>query len=90
MLRKSSGSVSVSSFTVIELKNLISIGFGILSGFIRQHPRDMGKPEIESFLTHLVFERKVSTPTQNPAFNALLFLYREEMELKSNRPVIPS
>ncbi|PLY14447.1 MAG: hypothetical protein C0631_11355 [Sedimenticola sp.] len=90
MLRKSAGSESVSSFTVIELKNPISIRFGILSDFIRQHPRGMGKPEIKSFLSHLVFERKVSTPTQNPAFNALLFLYREEMELESNRPVITS
>ena len=48
----------------------------------RQHPRDMGKPEIESFLTHLAVERKVSASTQNQAFNALLFLYREVLELK--------
>ena len=40
------------------------------------------EPEIESFLTHLAVERKVSASTQNQAFNALLFLYREVMELE--------
>ncbi|NVK02533.1 MAG: integron integrase [Oceanospirillaceae bacterium] len=48
----------------------------------RQHPRDMGKPEIESSLTYLAVERKVSASTQNQAFNALLFLYRKVLELK--------
>jgi len=48
----------------------------------RRHPRTLGKPEIESFLTHLAVERKVSASTQNQAFNALLFLYREVMELE--------
>ncbi len=48
----------------------------------RQHPRLLGKPDIESFLTHLAVERKVSASTQNQAFNALLFLYREVLEMK--------
>ena len=37
----------------------------------------MGKLEIEAFLTHLAIERKVSPTTQNQAFSALLFLYKE-------------
>ena len=37
----------------------------------------MAKPEIEAFLTHLAVERKVSPTTQNQAFSALLFLYKE-------------
>jgi integron integrase len=41
----------------------------------KKHPIDMGKSEIEAFLTHLAVERKVSATTQNQAFNALLFLY---------------
>lgn len=48
----------------------------------RQHPKLLGKPEIESFLTYLAVERKVSASTQNQAFNALLFLYREVLELE--------
>ena len=42
-----------------------------------RHPRDMGAPEIEAFLTMLATERKVSTSTHNQALSALLFLYRE-------------
>ena len=37
----------------------------------------MAKPEIEAFLTYLAVERKVSPTTQNQAFSALLFLYKE-------------
>jgi integron integrase len=40
-----------------------------------RHPAEMGKKEIEQFLTHLAVERNVSPTTQNQAFNALLFLY---------------
>lgn len=43
----------------------------------RRHPRDLGVPEIEAFLTHLASERNVAPSTQNQAFAALLFLYRE-------------
>ncbi|MEW8693346.1 MAG: integron integrase, partial [Candidatus Thiodiazotropha endolucinida] len=48
----------------------------------RRHPKELGKQEIEAFLTHLAVDRKVSASTQNQAFNALLFLYREVLELK--------
>ena len=43
----------------------------------KKHPIEMAKPEIEQFLTHLAVERKVSPSTQNQAFSALLFLYKE-------------
>ena len=43
----------------------------------KKHPIEMAKPEIEAFLTHLAVERKVSPSTQNQAFSALLFLYKE-------------
>jgi len=35
---------------------------------------------VKRFLTYLAVERKVSASTQNQAFNALLFLYREVLE----------
>ena len=41
-----------------------------------RHPREMGEPEINAFLTHLAVKAKVSASTQNQAFSALLFLYR--------------
>ncbi len=43
----------------------------------KRHPIEMGKAEIEAFLTHLAVDRKVSPTTQNQAFSAILFLYKE-------------
>jgi site-specific recombinase XerD len=37
----------------------------------------MAKPEIEQFLTYLIVEKKVSPTTQDQAFAAILFLYKE-------------
>jgi integron integrase len=42
-----------------------------------RHPREMGKAEVEAFLTHLAKTRNVAVSTQNQALNALVFLYRE-------------
>ncbi len=46
----------------------------------KRHPLDMGKQEVELFLTHLAVDQHVSASTQNQAFSALLFLYREVLE----------
>lgn len=43
----------------------------------KRHPNQMGKLELEAFLTHLAVKGKVSASTQNQAKSALLFLYRE-------------
>ncbi len=43
----------------------------------KKHPIEMGKHEIEQFLTYLAVSKKVSPTTQNQAFSAILFLYRE-------------
>lgn len=45
-----------------------------------QHPLQLGKREIEAFLSHLAVDRKVSASTQNQAMSALLFLYRQVLE----------
>ncbi|HFU76176.1 MAG TPA: integron integrase [Arcobacter sp.] len=45
----------------------------------KKHPIEMGKIEIESFLSFLATKKKVSPSTQNQAFNAILFLYKEVM-----------
>lgn len=47
----------------------------------KRHPREMGAREVESFLTGLAVHGKVSASTQNQALSALLFLYREVLEL---------
>ncbi len=47
-----------------------------------RHPRDMGAAEVEAFLTHLATNRKVSASTHNQALSALLFLYREVLNVE--------
>lgn len=42
-----------------------------------RHPRDMGKLEVEAFLTMLATARQVSPSTHKQALSAILFLYRE-------------
>ncbi|AWN16731.1 integron integrase [Salinisphaera sp. LB1] len=48
----------------------------------KRHPKDMGKPEVEAFLTHLAVDRHVAASTQNQALNAVLFLYKEVLGIK--------
>ena len=43
----------------------------------KKHPREMGKPDLANFLTHLAVEKHVSASTQNQALSALLFLYNQ-------------
>ncbi|MGE0642016.1 MAG: integron integrase [Thermoanaerobaculia bacterium] len=47
----------------------------------KRHPTEMGGPEIAAFLSHLAVAAKVSPSTQNQALAALLFLYREVLEV---------
>jgi integron integrase len=49
----------------------------------KRHPREMGAPEIEAFLSHLALKRNVAASTQNQARSALLFLYRHVLHRKS-------
>lgn len=46
-----------------------------------RHPKEMGKAEIEAFLTHLALRENVAPATQNQAFNALLFLYEQVLDI---------
>lgn len=48
----------------------------------RRHPREMGGPEVEEFLTSLAVKNQVSAATQNQALAAILFLYRDVLEIK--------
>jgi hypothetical protein len=41
----------------------------------------MGSSDVEAFLTHLAVNEHVSAPTQNQALQALLFLYRQALEI---------
>jgi integron integrase len=53
----------------------------------KRHPKDMGTIEIEAFLTHLATDLHVAASTQNQAFNAILFLYREVLQQEFEKPI---
>lgn len=48
----------------------------------KRHPKEMGAPEVEAFLSHLAVERSVLASTQNQAKSALLFLYKEVLGIQ--------
>jgi integron integrase len=52
----------------------------------KTHPKDMGEPEIQAFLTYLATERNVSASTQNQALSALIFLYRNVLHIELDLP----
>ena len=47
----------------------------------KRHPAEMGAPEITRFLSALAVDGKVAASTQNQALSALLFMYREVLEV---------
>ena len=47
----------------------------------------MGAAEIEAFLTHLAVKENVAASTQNQAFSALLFLYRDVLHKELDGPI---
>jgi site-specific recombinase XerD len=47
-----------------------------------RHPETMEAGEIEAFLNHLAGNRRVAAGTQNQAFSALVFLYRQALGIE--------
>jgi integron integrase len=48
----------------------------------KQHPQDLGSDDVRAFLTHLAVKEGVAAATQNQAFHALLFLYRQVLKIE--------
>ena len=48
----------------------------------KRHPREMGAAEVTSFLSALADEREISPNTQNQAMSAILFLYKEVLQVE--------
>ena len=47
----------------------------------KRHPRGMGAQELTAFLSDLAIQRNVAASTQNQALNAILFLYRDVLQI---------
>jgi integron integrase len=48
----------------------------------KRHPREMGAEEVTAFLSALAEHRNVAPSTQNQALSALLFLYKEVLQVE--------
>ena len=48
----------------------------------KRHPAEMGAAEVAAFLTHLAVDRQVSASTQNQAKSAILYLYKEVLQVQ--------
>ena len=46
-----------------------------------RHPRELGPSDVTRFLTSLAIDGRVSASTQNQALSAVLFLYRDVLEM---------
>jgi integron integrase len=53
----------------------------------KRHPRELGLPEVEAFLTDLAVQQHVAASTQNQALSALLFLYAEVLQQPLEGPI---
>src|SRR6185436_15088696 len=49
----------------------------------KQHPRELDAEAVRAFLTHLAVNDRVAASTQNQAFHALLFLYRQVLKVEA-------
>jgi len=54
-----------------------------------KHPREMGKNEIEQFLSYLSVKRLVSASTQKQALNAIIFLYKQVLGIDIHEKIAP-
>ncbi len=70
--------------SAIKVRHYSPLTYKSYAGWVRQfqyfthekEPESLSIDDVKSFLTHLAVKRKVSSSTQNQAFNALLFLFR--------------
>jgi len=47
----------------------------------KRHPKELGGPEVSRFISYLATEREVAASTQNQALSAILFLYKDVLEM---------
>ena len=48
----------------------------------KRHPKDMGKTEISAYISYLATHGKVASSTQNQALNAIIFLYKQVLNME--------
>ena len=56
----------------------------------KTHPNKLGAKDVEAFLSHLATEGKVTGSTQRQALNALVFLYRDVLDMPLDGEIAPA
>ena len=56
----------------------------------KTHPKDMGKNEVERFLSYLTEKKNVAVATQKQALNALIFLYKKVLDIDLGDDIAPT
>lgn len=56
----------------------------------KTHPNLLGAGDVESFLSHLATQGNVSASTQRQALNAIVFLYRDVLDLPLEGKIAPA
>ncbi len=56
----------------------------------KTHPKDMGKNEVERFLSYLAEKKNVAAATQKQALNALIFLYKRVLDIDLGDDITPT
>lgn len=87
LLEQASAKLRIKHYSIRTEKSYVSWMRRYILFHDQRHPKEMGRNEVEAFLTYLAVNRKVSASTQNQAFNALLFLYREVLDVEMDGPI---
>ncbi len=56
----------------------------------KTHPKNMGKNEVERFLSYLTEKLNVAAATQKQALNALVFLYKRVLDIDLGDGIVPT
>lgn len=56
----------------------------------KTHPKNMGKNEVERFLSYLAEKKNVAAATQKQALNALIFLYKKVLDIDLGDGIAPT
>jgi hypothetical protein len=75
----------------IALRVLIVNGYYIIFIILvaKHTPAEMGRHQVEAFLSNQISQGKVAASTQRQALNALVFLYREVLDTPIKGEIAP-
>ena len=82
LLERVSNAIRVRQYSLSTERAYLGWIYRFIMFHHKRHPGEMAKPEIEAFLSYLAVKRKVSPSTQNQALQALLFLYKQVLEIE--------